>query len=116
MAERPGYFDVNSRYNKAMGVPGTPELVPIGAASQRTTAALNSNSAYEWMVDADCHVNWQASGSGSATTSNMKYMAGERGVIVTPMGSAFYVAAIQAAGSTGGNLYLSELTPDRMGY
>lgn len=111
MSDRAGSAAIDFRYNKAMGMPGTPQILTISGTSARSTV-LYGNSAYEFIADTDCFVLFQGGATDDATSLNMLVLAGERLVYTTPAGSAYYVSAIQK--TSGGFLYISELSQDRI--
>jgi hypothetical protein len=111
MTDRFGPASIDYRYNKAMGMPGTPEILTISGTSARSTA-LAGNAAYEFIADTDCFVLFQGGATDDATSANMLVLSGERLVYTTPAGSSYYVSAIQK--SAGGKLYIAELSQDRI--
>lgn len=111
MADRAGNYDISTRYNKLAGAPGTPQILTISGTSARSTV-LYGNTAYTLISDTDCFVLFQGGATDDATTSNMLVVAGERIDFTTPAGSAYYVSAIQS--TSGGKLYLAELSQDRV--
>ena len=111
MTDRAGSASIDYRYNKVLGLPGTPQILTISGTSARSTA-LYGNSAYEFISDTDCFVLFQGGATDDATSANMLVLAGERLVYTTPAGSTYYVSAIQK--TSGGNLYIAELSQDRI--
>lgn len=111
MTDRSGPASIDFRYNKAMGLPGTPQILTVSGTSARSTA-LTGNTAYEMISDTDCFVLFQGGATDDATSANMLVLAGERLVYTTPAGSAYYVSVIQK--TAGGYFYIAELSQDRI--